>query len=240
MHRFSRLPGVDMELIKGLNLAPTILRTHVGFSGLSRAEWAPRCQRVCRRRCRRPDPAVRDRVVQPPLSIWLGSAKGHRQCHFRRRFGRRSWAAASASAPADAWQVAATGSCVLPDSAGDMGWIIGDHGFEMVLSKRVPKLISRHLRPWLEGWLGQNGTSVREVGSWAVHPGGPMILTAVEETLGLPRSATAVSHEILDKFGNMSSPTILFVLEGLRSQAPRPCVAIGFGPGMAAEAVLFQ
>ena len=145
------------------------------------------------------------------------------------------------AAPPETWQVAATGSCLIPDSATAMSWVIGDHGFEMSLSKFVPRLIAMHLRPWLEGWLHRHGVAIDQVGSWAVHPGGPRILDAVEESLCLPRRATDVSRAVLAEHGNMSSPTILFILDRLRAaEAPRPCVALGFGPGLMAEAVLFR
>src|SRR5262249_53566458 len=91
-----------------------------------------------------------------------------------------------AAAPRDEWLVAASGSCLVPGSAGAMTWTIGDHGFEMSLSRQVPGLIARHVRPWLEGWLAGRGLSLGTVGSWAVHPGGPRILQAAEEGLGLP------------------------------------------------------
>jgi predicted naringenin-chalcone synthase len=121
-----------------------------------------------------------------------------------------------------------------------MRWTIGDHGFEMELSPRVPDLIKQHLRPWFESWLGRQGLVLADVGSWAVHPGGPRILTAVEESLGLDREALGVSREVLAEYGNMSSPTVLFILDRLRErQAPRPCVMLGFGPGLMAETALF-
>jgi predicted naringenin-chalcone synthase len=121
-----------------------------------------------------------------------------------------------------------------------MGWAVGDHGFEMTMSRQIPSHIARHLRPWLESWLRDNGLSLEEVKSWAVHPGGPKILAAVEEGLALPRSALAASWGVYEGHGNMSSPTVLFVLDRLRRErAPRPCVALGFGPGLVAEAALF-
>jgi predicted naringenin-chalcone synthase len=139
------------------------------------------------------------------------------------------------------WQLRASGSCLIPDSAADMGWTVGDHGFEMTLSRRVPGLIARHLRPWLESWLGDNGLSLADVGSWAVHPGGPKIVAAVEEGLSLTPEALIASRAVFADYGNMSSPTVLFVLDRLRkSSAPRPCVALGFGPGLVAEAALFE
>ena len=122
-----------------------------------------------------------------------------------------------------------------------MTWKIGDHGFEMTLSSRVPELICGHLRPWLEGWLAKSGRRLEEIRSWAIHPGGPRILTSVAETLRLPETAIATSAEILARYGNMSSPTILFVLRRLQEQGSRPpCVVLGFGPGLVAEAALLE
>jgi alpha-pyrone synthase len=147
----------------------------------------------------------------------------------------------SASASRGDWQVTATGSCLLPDSTDAMTWQIGDHGFEMTLSRRVPDLISQHLRPWLSQWLGQRDIRIEDVATWAIHPGGPRILSAVEESLGLDRQATSVSRDVLAEHGNMSSPTVLFILDRLRqAAAPRPCVMLGFGPGLMAEAALLQ
>jgi predicted naringenin-chalcone synthase len=82
--------------------------------------------------------------------------------------------------------------------------------------------------------------SLAEVGSWAVHPGGTKIVAAVGEALELPTEALAASRGVFADYGNMSSPTVLFVLDRLRREnAPRPCVALGFGPGLVAEAALF-
>jgi predicted naringenin-chalcone synthase len=121
-----------------------------------------------------------------------------------------------------------------------MTWAVGDHGFDMTLSTKVPNLIAAHLRPWLETWLGRHGLTVGEVGSWAVHPGGPRVLQSVADALGLDAAATAVSHDVLTTHGNMSSPTLLFILDRLRrTGATPPCVALGFGPGLAVEAALF-
>src|SRR5262249_16170758 len=121
----------------------------------------------------------------------------------------------------------------------DMSWSIADHGFEMTLSKRVPGIIARHLKPWLQGWLAELGLSLGDVGSWAIHPGGPRILDAAAESLGLDRDALGPSREGVAAYGNRPPPTVLFILEHLqRHGAARPCVALGFGPGLNAEAIL--
>ena len=137
-------------------------------------------------------------------------------------------------------QFVAAGSTVVPDSEDAMSWRIGDLGFEMTLSTRVPGLIAENLRAWLDGWLESHALTVPAVGSWAVHPGGPRILAAVGEALLIDRSALAISHSVLAEYGNMSSPTVLFILERLRNaSSPRPWVALGFGPGLTVEAMLW-
>src|SRR4029079_2324268 len=87
------------------------------------------------------------------------------------------------NAGTDAWSLKATGSCLIPDSQPAMSWRIGDHGFEMTLDACVPELIEGHLRPWLSQWLGEFGLGLERIGSWAVHPGGPRILAAIEKSL---------------------------------------------------------
>ena len=130
---------------------------------------------------------------------------------------------------------------MIGDSEDVMTWRIGDHGFEMTLSPRVPDLICQYLKPWLESWLAEHELDMARVGSWAVHPGGPRILSAVCEATGLDRPALEASHQVLADHGNMSSPTILFVLDRLRrADAPRPCVALAFGPGLTVEATLLS
>jgi predicted naringenin-chalcone synthase len=110
----------------------------------------------------------------------------------------------------------------------------------MTLDATVPEMIERHLRPWLVEWLGRHNLALENIASWAVHPGGPRILASIEQSLALAENATAVSREVLARFGNMSSPTVLFILNRLLERnAPRPCVALGFGPGLFAEAALF-
>jgi predicted naringenin-chalcone synthase len=137
------------------------------------------------------------------------------------------------------WEVVAQSSTVLPDSREMMSWRIGDHGFQMTLSPQVPGLIERNLRPWLAAWLVEQGLQLEAVAHWAVHPGGPRILRATQDALGLPPDALAVSSQVLRECGNMSSPTILFILDDLRRRgATGPCVALAFGPGMVVEAAL--
>jgi predicted naringenin-chalcone synthase len=236
-----RAPGVDVEIIKGLGLAPTVQRTHVGFMGCHGALNGLRVARAYVEA----DPAARVLLSAVELCVLHYYYQWHPQHMVANAlFGDGAAAAVGvhpSAAPAGAWRVAANGACLFPDSEDAMTWTVGDHNFEMTLSRRVPGLIGEGLRPWLEAWLGQNGLSPDGVASWAIHPGGPRILSAVEEALGLSREQAAASRAVFAKYGNMSSPTVLFILDHLRAQgAPRPCVALGFGPGLAAEAALLR
>ena len=135
----------------------------------------------------------------------------------------------------------ANGSCLFADCEYAMGWTIGNHGFEMTLSAKVPNLIANNLRPWMESWLKTHRLAIGDIASWAIHPGGPRIIGSVEEALGLIPGVAWASREVLTHFGNMSSPTVLFILDRLRrNDAPRPCVALGFGPGLVTEVALFR
>ncbi len=142
----------------------------------------------------------------------------------------------NSSAP---FQLVATGSTLIADCEDAMAWRIGDHGFTMALSSNVPELIGRHVRPWLESWLSRHGLDIPSVGSWAIHPGGPRILAIFGEAAGLDRTAIEPSYQVLAEYGNMSSPTVAFILNRLRTaRAARPCVALAFGPGLTVEAAL--
>jgi predicted naringenin-chalcone synthase len=234
-----RAPGVDVGLIRGLALVPTVERTHVGFMGCHGALNGLRVAQAFT--------GADPRACVLLCATELCSLHYHYGWDPQRIIANALFADGAAAvvgvsadaAPAGCWRVAATGSCLLPDSADAMTWTVGDHGFEMTLSKRVPDMIARHLRPWLEAWLADHGVELQGVSSWAVHPGGPRILSAVEETLGLTREQTAAARQVFAEHGNMSSPTVLFILDRLRREgAPRPCVALAFGPELIAEAAL--
>jgi predicted naringenin-chalcone synthase len=230
-------PGIDIELVQRLGLRPTVERTHVSFMGCHGAINGLRVARALAQA------TPRSKVLL--CAVELCSLHYQYAWHPELLVGNAVFGDGAAALVGgagndrSAWRLAATGSCVLPDSHDAMSWSISDHGFQMQLSARVPELVSVHLRPWLESWLAGYGLTVSRIGSWAVHPGGPRILSAVEAALGLDEQATAISREVLRNYGNLSSPTVLFVLQRMMQiDAPRPCLMLGFGPGLVAEAAL--
>ena len=234
-------PGVDLTLITTLGVPCTVGRTHVGFMGCHGALNGLRVASALVRA----DPDARVLLCAVELcSLHFRYGWDPEQVVANALFADGAAAAVlvhARRAPADAWRVVASGSSLFPDSAEAMTWRIGDHGFEMTLSARVPALIAEHLRPWLTSWLRQQGLTVPEIRSWAIHPGGPRVLSTVAACLNVPLPMMAASHAVLAECGNMSSPTVLFILERLRREAAaRPCVALGFGPGLVVEAALLD
>lgn len=233
-------PGVDIRLIKELGLSPAISRTHIGFMGCHGALNGLRVVSAMA------DADANARVLLCAVELcslhfYYGWDSEKTIANALFADGAAALIAAPAfQEPTEAWRLTASGSYLMPDSEDAMSWRIGDNGFEMTLSARIPAILADYLRPWLEDWLKQNGLTLDQVGSWAIHPGGPRIINSVAACLRLSNRAIAVSREVLAECGNMSSPTLLFILERLRAaKAPRPCVALGFGPGMVAEAALF-
>lgn len=232
-------PGFDVGLIRSLGLSSSVERTHVGFMGCHGALNGLRVARAFA--------GADPHAVILLCAVEICSIHYHYPWNPKRMVGNALFADGSAALvgragdAASAWRVEGQGSALFPDSAEAMTWSIGDHGFDMTLSTKVPNLIARHLRPWLESWLETQGVKLSEIASWAIHPGGPRVVASVEEALGLPQGSAWASREVLTEYGNMSSATILFILDRLRrNAAPRPCVGLGFGPGLAAEAVLFR
>jgi predicted naringenin-chalcone synthase len=142
---------------------------------------------------------------------------------------------ADASQPA----IVATHSQLFPGTAGEMGWLVGDHGFEMMLGARVPELLEREVGPWVGRSLEVHGLSRDHIGGWAIHPGGPRVIDAVLASLDLPPASGHHSREVLRRHGNMSSATLLFIIRDLlEAGIPRPWTGMAFGPGLAGELVL--
>jgi predicted naringenin-chalcone synthase len=236
-------PGVDLKLIDRLGLSAEVQRTHLGFMGCHAAvnglrvasAFASQQTDACVAMCAVElctlhfHPAIdRDKKVANALfADGAGAVIGH--------------GVTGMNGAPPRCRLAATGSVVLPDSCDAMTWRIGDHGFEMTLSNKVPALIGKHLPTWLEAWLARQGRRLSDIRGWAIHPGGPAIVEAVVDALALPMSAAEASRSVLAEFGNMSSPTLLFILQRLlASPGQLPCLALAFGPGLIAEAMLLE
>ena len=228
-------PGFDFAMIRELGLRPTTERIHVGFMGCHGAINGLRAALALAA-----DPANTVLLAAVELcSLHYYTGPDIDKAIANALFADGAAAIVASGRGAGGYRVAATGSGIIPDSAAEMGWFVGDHGFEMVLSKQIPVFIERSLRTWIDAWLGERGLTVGQIGSWAIHPGGPRILHAAQAALGLTDEAMSDSRAVYAEFGNMSSPTVLFILKRLRERrAAAPVVLLGFGPGLVCEAAL--
>ncbi|GAB4384180.1 MAG: type III polyketide synthase [Phycisphaerales bacterium] len=234
-------PGIDQAVIRSLGLSLGVQRTMIGFMGCHAAINALR--------------VARGLALAESNARVLVCATEVCSLHFSyagrpdRDVANALFADGSAACvvtgveepPCPALELAGFSARLWPEAADEMSWRIGDHGFEMGLSQSVLDRLAAGTRDWIVPWLSGCGLSIADVGGWAIHPGGPRIVRAVRESLALDEEKVGPSLEVLRRHGNMSSPTVLFILEALaRTNTPRPWVAVAFGPGLAGEAVLIE
>ena len=141
-------------------------------------------------------------------------------------------------------RVLATRSHLYPNTEGVMGWNIGTDGFGIVLTAEVPDLVHRYLGPDIRDLLAVHGLTVHDVGAWVSHPGGPKIIEAIEDELGVGPHALEMTWRSLAEVGNLSSASVLHVLrDTLRDRPPpagSPGMLMAMGPGFASELVLLR
>ena len=230
-------PGVDLDLIRRCGLDPHIERTVVGFMGCNAAINALKLAR----HIVRSTPEAKVLVVSVELcTLHFQETEDIGKLLMFLLFGD---GCAAALISADPYGLALEGfhAELVQQAADQITWTIRDFGFDMVLSGLVPAAIGGALRAASGRIL--SGASTDEIDLWAVHPGGRTVLDAVEHAFGLDPAALSAPRAVLRDYGNMSSPTVLFVLESLMREKPTPGArgcAMAFGPGLAAETMLFS
>jgi predicted naringenin-chalcone synthase len=234
-------PGLDLQLATTLGLRPDVQRTLIGFMGCSAAVPALRVayQAV------HANPAARVLVVNLELcSLHLQESADLNCLLSLMLFGDGASAALVTAQPLGIAMLDFL-AIIIPDSSDHITWHIGDQGFNMHLSGQVPKRINQTLREDMKQ-AGANkilrGEQVKDFDLWAIHPGGRSVLDAVESGLGLTPADLSSSRRILHRYGNMSSATVMFVLQDMLHQGHREArgLAMAFGPGMVAETFRFQ
>jgi alkylresorcinol/alkylpyrone synthase len=122
-----------------------------------------------------------------------------------------------------------------------MGWKIDDTGFGIILAQSLPPFAERELGPAIDGILARNGLTRADIGRFICHPGGTKVLGAMEATLGLKQGSLDHERAVLSEYGNMSSPTVLFVLErAIADGLPERAAMIAMGPGFSASCVTLR
>ena len=141
-------------------------------------------------------------------------------------------------------RIVSTRSVFYPDTEEMMGWDISEKGFRIVLSREIPELVRNNLAHDLDDFLAERGLRRADIGSWVLHTGGPKILEATAEALGLANGEIEVSWECLRRTGNLSSASVLVVLEEvMKHRRPAPGtlgLLAAMGPGFCSEFVLLE
>jgi alkylresorcinol/alkylpyrone synthase len=141
-------------------------------------------------------------------------------------------------------EIVATKSVFYPGSEDVMGWDISESGFHIVLSPDVPKVIRANLGPDVDAFLSESGLKRTDIAGWIIHTGGPKVLEAVEDSLDLSSDALQLSWECLRQTGNLSSASVLVVLQKVlaerREQPGAYSILAAMGPGFCSELVLLR
>jgi alpha-pyrone synthase len=240
-------PGLDIQLIQELGLSPNVDRTMIGFMGCQAAlNGLKTADAICRSQ-----PQAKVLLVCVELcTLHFQVEDSLESVVVNAIFGDGAAAVIlTAQSPETAQgKLAYVGghSLLTPDSTDMMSWNIGNTGFLMGLSPKVPKAIAEYLPSYMTALRDRYDLSAAtNLDFWAIHPGGRQILDQVQSVLQLSDPMIADSYGILRDYGNMSSPTILFILERIwkKHQAGdgfKHGVAIAFGPGLTIEGCLFE
>ena len=226
-------PGFDFEVLERCGLRRGIERTSIGFMGCQAAMNALKIAR----HIVRSEANARVLVLNLELcTLHLQNTADLERVLSFLIFGD-GCAAGLVSADPHGLSLDGFRTLTLPESRELITWKVRNSGFEMVLSGEVPNAIRAGLQAHADDILNGDGIDL-----WAVHPGGRSVLDAVERGLGLAGTALARSRDILRRYGNMSSATVMFVLHQLmreRLHGETGC-AMSFGPGLSAEIMAFR
>ncbi len=238
-------PGLDQLIVEAAGLNSGVERTSIGFMGCYAAVTALRLAH----HIVRSEPCSRVLVINLELCTLHFQLAGDVQKILGMMLFGDGCSAALVTAEERGIALADFRAAAIADTAGAITWRIGDHGFDMHLSGEVPGKIARALAA--ERARNDDGGLLRgrrpeDYGIWAVHAGGRSILDAVETGFGLASDQLDWSRGVLRDFGNMSSATLMFVLQRIL-KAARPSgataadgFAVAFGPGLAAESFRFE
>lgn len=235
-------PGLDLQVMELMDLPKNVYRTSVNFMGCYAAiHGLKMADAICKT-----EPNAKVMVVCTELCT----------LHFQREPTQDNIASSllfgdgSAAVLVTSDEFAKPGlridhfySEVVPKGKKDMAWELSSTGFLMTLSGYVPELLEEDFEPLVARALNHAGTNKEQITHWCIHPGGKRILEAIHKSLELHNGELQTSYDVLQNFGNMSSPTILFVLKDIlhsisgahaRNETSK-VLGAAFGPGLTME-----
>jgi len=235
-------PGFDLHIAKQLRLNPGIKRFHIGFMGCYAAFPAMNlAQSICRA-----DPAAKVLLVNAELcSIHFQQSRELEIIIANMLFADGLSAALISPDHEDSG-----GNKIilhkfftryLGETEDKMAWSIGDTAFDMKLSAYIPQILDENIQPVMADFYLGAGVRREEINLWAIHPGGRAILDKLGKTLGLRREDISEAYEVLRDYGNMSSATIMFLLEKIMgNERFGRMFSAAFGPGLTVETAYME
>lgn len=237
-------PGLDIELVYNLGLRHTVERTAINYMGCYAAfNGLKVADMICRS-----VPGANVLLVCTELCS-LHFQKSRDRDHLLSNALFSDGAAAvllqQGTAPGTNLSINTTYCDLFPNGEHDMAWKIADYGFEMTLSSYVPEVIRSGIKELTLKLLSRLELDLSEIDYFAIHPGGKKILEVCEEELQMDRHDNRFAYEVLRQYGNMSSPTVLFVLKEIRKglgvkDHGRHVLSVAFGPGLTLESMVLQ
>ncbi|MGG1597922.1 type III polyketide synthase [Paenibacillus naphthalenovorans] len=231
------LPGMDAALVQQLGLASTVNRLPLQFLGCAAGLKAINLSR----QIVSGTPSAKVLIVCVELCTLHFQPSGDKEALFAASFfgdGASACIVGCAGAGHKGiFQLGGDYSVLMPESADEMVWEVGNYGFHLYLSPNIPRLIGR----WLPAVSGHLAAGENRPELWAIHPGGRGIIDAVQDVYGLTDEQVDSSRDVLRRYGNLSSATMLFVLDDMRRRlqdrrsGPASGMAVAFGPGLTAE-----
>jgi len=237
-------PGLDVDLVKKLNLPGSTQRTAINYMGCYAAINALKiANSICLA-----DSGANVLIVCTELcSIHFQKENTEDNYLANSLFGDGSAAVLVSGSRSDnvSLKILDFRSDIFEDSEREMGWTIDDFGFQMKLTSHVPEIIKSKIKKFITHFLSNQNLTIDDVDLFAIHPGGKRILEEIELELEIEKERNNYAHRVLRNYGNMSSPTILFVLklimDSLSSKDQnKKILGMAFGPGLTIEAVLFE
>ncbi|TFV95505.1 type III polyketide synthase [Algoriphagus kandeliae] len=229
-------PGVELTLMNKLGINPQVERycihfmgCYAAFSGIKLAD-----------KILRAEPKAQVLLVSVELcTLHFQKVYNEDNLLANSLFGDGA-AAALLSNRSEGFAIQDYTSHLISEGAPDMAWSIGDFGFEMALSKYVPQLLQDGIGKFKDAF--ESKFKLSQISNFAIHPGGKQILQKVQEAFGFSEDCNRQAMEVLRNFGNMSSATILFVLQAMMKDdsISGEILAMGFGPGLTLETLMLQ
>jgi alpha-pyrone synthase len=237
-------PGLDIALVEALELNYSTQRTAINFMGCYAAfNGLKAADAICKA-----NPEAKVLVVCTELcTLHFQRSKEEDNLLANALFSDGSAAVLIENTPSAPVNLELQGfHCDLAvNGKQDMAWQIGNHGFEMRLSAYVPDVIQQGIRTLAQNLLKHLHLELDQIDYYAIHPGGKKILSAIEQELEITAEDNRFAYEVLRNYGNMSSPTILFVLQALKqsldsSDHDKQVLSFAFGPGLTLESMLLK